>query len=240
MMTQRKKTLLSPQQVTALRGLRLPMQVVSRLRKAGIYCEAAVSIEYRQATKKYVLRGRESGGATAQVGAYCCFVDPSGNAFSWLERVSSVGRNGIHAIVVEPELVRIHACRDEHTYALLITRHQLRARDDRKRPALENTILFHGVYGTLALELWGKDRQLSGPGLPVFHTKGGERLLLPAGFEQAVHKVIAATNCIGCSHSHLAERPTPPGIASTESNDSFDVKRETTAANGGDPCPLNE
>lgn len=130
MMTQRKKTLLNPQQITALRGLRLPMQVVSRLRQAGIYCEPAVSIEYRQGTKKYVLRGRESGGATAQVGAYCCFVDPRGNAFSWLEPVSSVGRNSIHAIVIEPELVRIHACRDESTYALLITRHQLRRHDD--------------------------------------------------------------------------------------------------------------
>jgi hypothetical protein len=216
------------------------MQVVSRLRRAGIYCEAAVSIEYRQATKKYVLRGRESGGATAQVGTYCCFVDPSGNAFSWLERVSSVGRHGIHAIVVEPELVRIHACRDERTYALLITRHQLQAQDDRKRPALENTILFHGVYGTLALELWGKDRQLSGSALPVFHTKSGERLLLPARFEQAVHKVIAATNCIGCSHSHLAERPNLPGIAGTKSNDQIAAKQATNATNGGDPCPLNE
>ena len=224
-MTQRKKTLLNPQQITALRGLRLPMQVVSRLRQAGIYCEPAVSIEYRQGTKKYVLRGRESGGATAQVGAYCCFVDPRGNAFSWLERVSSVGRNGIHAIVIEPELVRIHACRDESTYALLITRHQLRRQDDRKRPALENTILFYGVYGTLALELWGRDSQLSGSVLPVFHTKGGDQLLLPAGFEQAAHKVIAATNCIGCSHSHLAERPNPPDVGSTESNDHFEVKQ---------------
>jgi hypothetical protein len=200
-----KPTRLSPHQALALRGLRLPKFAIKRLQQAAIYCEPAVSIEYQRIAKKYVIRGRECGGATAQVGAYCGFTSSSGAALSWLSRVSAIGRNGVNAIVVAPELVRIQVFRNEHTYALLITHHQLRSLGEHRRPTLQNDVLFHGVYGILAMELWGKDSQFKGSVLPAFRMRSGEALLVPEKFEEAARKVIAAANCLGCQHCHLAQ-----------------------------------
>jgi hypothetical protein len=214
-----KQTRLSPHEALALRGLRLPKSAIKRLQHAGIYCEPAVSIEYQQMVKRYVIRGRECGGATAQLGAYCGFVSPSGAALSWLSRVSAIGRNGVNAIVVAPELVRIQVFRNQHTYALLITHHQLRSLGEHRRPTLQNNALFHGVYGILAMELWGKDGQFRGSVLPAFHTRSGESLLVPEKFEEAARKVIAAANCLGCQHCHLAQPPSVTTAATTVPED---------------------
>src|ERR1700687_2220039 len=46
-----------------------------------------ISIEHQHLAKKYVLRGVESGGAAAEVGAYASCVDEQGNALPWLQRV---------------------------------------------------------------------------------------------------------------------------------------------------------
>jgi hypothetical protein len=48
----------------------------------------------------YVLRGVESGGAVADLGAYSSFVAEDSHALPWLQRVDSIGVNGVHAIVV--------------------------------------------------------------------------------------------------------------------------------------------
>jgi hypothetical protein len=48
-------------------------------------------------------------------------VDEQG-ALSWLQRVDSIGVNGVHAVVVAPVLVRVEMLRFEHTYDLLIIR----------------------------------------------------------------------------------------------------------------------
>jgi hypothetical protein len=56
-------------EVLARRGLRLPPITLKCLRTTGIYCQPSVSIEHQHLAKKYVLRGVESGGAVAEVGA---------------------------------------------------------------------------------------------------------------------------------------------------------------------------
>src|SRR5690349_14423344 len=104
MTTQQQPNGLSRRQVLALRGLRLPSAALKMLREVGIYCEPAVSIEYQHLPKRHVILGRESGGAVPQLGAYCGFVDVTGERLEWLTRIDAVGRNGIHATVVAPSL----------------------------------------------------------------------------------------------------------------------------------------
>src|SRR6202453_4541743 len=122
--------------VLARQGLRLPPITLKCLRTAGIYCQPTVSIEHQHLAKKYVLRGVESGGAVAEIGAYASFVDETGNALPWLQRVDSIGVNGVHAIVVAPVLVRVQMLRIERTYDLLITRHRFAQSGDSERPRL--------------------------------------------------------------------------------------------------------
>src|SRR6266576_5430770 len=116
---------MSHNQILALRGLRLPAMTLKSLKTAGIYCQPSVSIEHQHLVGRYVLRGVESGGAVADLGAYCSFVDEAGRPISWLQRVDSIAVNGVHAVVVSPGLVRLHMVRVRHTYDLLITKHVL-------------------------------------------------------------------------------------------------------------------
>src|ERR1700732_2939905 len=94
-------------EILARQGLRLPAITLKRLQSAGIYCQPTVSIEHQHLARMYVLRGVESGGAVADLGAYSTFVAEDGNALPWLQRVASIGANGVHAIVVAPVLVRV-------------------------------------------------------------------------------------------------------------------------------------
>ena len=112
-------------ELLARQGLRLPAVTLKHLRSAGIYCQPSISIEHQHLAKRYVLRGVESGGAVAELGAYSSFVDEQGAALSWLQRIDSIGVNGVHAIVVARVLVRVQMLRIERTYDLLITRHSL-------------------------------------------------------------------------------------------------------------------
>jgi hypothetical protein len=153
--------------------------------------------------KKYVLRGVESGGAVAEVGAYTSFVDEQGNALSWLQRVDSIGVNGVHAIVVAPVLIRVQMLRIERTYDLLITRHQLAKSGDNQRPRLGSSILFYGRRGGLEMELWGKDVGFRGSVCPIFYTRAGERVVLPNDFQDAATRITSAVCCLGCRHCHL-------------------------------------
>ena len=129
-------------EILARQGLRLPPITLKCLRTAGIYCQPSVSIEHQHLAKKYVLRGVESGGAIAEVGAYASFVDEQGNALPWLQRVDSISVNGVHAIVVAPVLIRVQMLRIERTYDLLITRHELTKSRHSRRPQLESSVLF--------------------------------------------------------------------------------------------------
>jgi hypothetical protein len=203
-------------EILARQGLRFPAITLKCLRTAGIYCQPSVSIEHQHLAKKYVLRGVESGGAVAEVGAYASFVDEQGYALPWLQRVDSIGVNGVHAIVVAPVLVRVQMLRITRTYDLLITRHSLASAPNNSRPRLESSILFYGRRGGLEMELWGKDAAFRGVVSPVFYTRAGESVALPQDFQRAVTQVTAAACCLGCSHCHLLG-PEPIAMEHAES-----------------------
>lgn len=194
---------LNKAEVLALRGLRLPALALKRLRESGIFCDPSVSIQHQNGAQRYVIRGVESGGAVQEIGAYCSFVGPDGSALSFLQRIQSVGRNGLHAVVVALELVRLQMFRNEQTYQLLITRHRLESAQDSKRPTLVNTILFHGING--APESWIATSGMPAPAarIPVFRNRGGDVMQVPKELESAIGKLAAATACLGCKHCHL-------------------------------------
>jgi hypothetical protein len=192
-------------QILALRGLRLPSMTLKGLKAAGIYCQPSVSIERQHLAGRYVLRGVESGGAIADLGAYCSFVDETGRPISWLQRVDSIAVNGVHTVVVSPGLVRLQMVRVRHTYDLLITKHVLAAVAGRKRPTLESSLVFYGRRGTLEMDLHGKDSGFCGTVRPLFLSRSGEPAGLPASFEGAVVRITAAASCVGCRHSHLLQ-----------------------------------
>src|SRR5260370_8704946 len=184
-------------------GVRLPPITLKCLRNAGIYCQPSVSIEHQHLAKKYVLRGVESGGAVAEVGAYGSYVGEQGDALPWLQRVDSIGVNGVHAVVVAPVLIRMQMLRIERTYDLLITRHQLAKSGQRQRPLLESSILFYGRRGGLEMELWGKDVAFRGTVCPVFYTRAGERVAFPNDLHETRTRITSAVCCIRCLHCHL-------------------------------------
>jgi hypothetical protein len=191
--------------ILALRGLRLPAITLKALQAAGIYCQPAVSIEHQHLAGRYVLRAVESGGAVADLGAYCGFVDEDGQLMSWLQRVDSIAVNGVHAIVVAPRLMRLQTIRVRHTYDLLITKHVLAPVGGTKRPALQNSIVFYGRRGTLEMDLCGKDSGFCGTVLPQFLSRSGEPATLPEVLEDSVALITAAASCVGCRHSHLLQ-----------------------------------
>jgi hypothetical protein len=203
---------LDSRELLARQGLRFPGIILQHLRSARIYCQPTISIEHQHLTKRYVLRGVESGGAVADLGSYSSFTDEHGNPLAWLQRVDTVGVNGVHAIVVAPVLVRMEMLRVQRTYDVLITRHSLQSSAPGQRPRLESSILFYGRRGTLEMELWGKDRAFSGAVSPAFYSRSGETLAVPEQFQDAMTRISAAVCCFGCRHCHLLQ---PKAIASS-------------------------
>lgn len=201
----------SRREILARQGMRLPAITLKHLGSAGIYCQPTLSIERQHAAKKWVLRGVESGGATAHLGAYSSFVNPDGSALSWLQKVDSVGVNGVHGIAVAQVMLRLEMIRIGKTYDLFITRHGLTNSDASYRPKLESSVVFYGRRGTLEMELWGKDAGFRGAVCPVFYSRGGEASAVPAEFRWAVANLTAAVCCVGCRHCHLLE-PAPTGV----------------------------
>lgn len=195
-------------EILARQGIRLPGVILNHLKSAGIYCQPTVSIEHQRLGKRYVLRGVESGGAVRTLGAYASFVDDDGHALPWLQRVDSIGVNGVHAVVVAATFVRLEMVRIERTYDLLITRHSLGESANGGRPVLESAVLFYGRRGSLEMELWGKDSAFSGTVSPVFYTRSGEVMPVPTQFHRAIAQLTTGSSCISCRHSHLlAPRP---------------------------------
>ncbi len=192
-------------QILALRGLRLPAITLKGLRAAGIYCQPAVSIEHQHLAGRYVLRGVESGGAVADLGAYCGFVDEDGQAMPWLQRIDSIAVNGVHGVVISAGFVRLQMLRVQRTYDLLVTRHSLANTEEGKRPRLNSSISFYGRRGTLEMDLANKDAQFRGTVSPVFYSRSGEPASLPSQFRDAVLSITAAASCVGCRHCHLLQ-----------------------------------
>jgi hypothetical protein len=215
-------------EILTRQGLRLPPITLKYLRTAGIYCQPSVSIEHQRLAKRYVLRGVESGGAVADIGAYASYVDEQGNALPWLQRVDSIAVNGVHAIVVAPVLIRMQMLRIERTYDLLVTRHQLAKSGNSQRPKLESSILFYGRRGSLEMEPWGKDAAFCGTVYPVFYTRAGERVALPNDFQDAACRITSAVCCLGCRHCHLLE-PSPIAAYQSEDRSALDASDERSA-----------
>ena len=190
-------------EVLARQGMRLPQVVLKRLRDAGIYSQPTVSIEHQNRANRYVLRGVESGGAVTVLGFYTSFIGERGEPLWWLQRVDSIGTNGVHAIVVAPVFLRLQMLRIERTYDLLITRHALSASANGRKPRLDSSILFYGRRGGLEMELWGKDERFRGTVCPAFYTRSGEVLALPHILQAAVARMTVAVCCLECRHCHL-------------------------------------
>ena len=189
-------------------GLPLQQQTLRALEKRGIYCQPSVSIEHQHLAQRYVLRGVESGGAVADMGRYCAYLDADGNPALWLQQIDSISGNGRHAIVIAPELVRIEMLRIGHTYELAIMRLWLKTVEGRTRPVIATAPVFRGHQGTLAVELWNaENKSLRGTVAPVFYTAAGEMLNLPDRFDEATRKITGAVTCLGCKHTHIAVAP---------------------------------
>ena len=202
-MTSGTSARLTRDEVLALRGLRLPSSALKGMQRAGIYCQPAISIAFRQATQGYVIRGVESGGATAHIGAYCGFVDDAGFPLPVFQTIHTVGVNGLHATVLAPSLVRVHVFRAGTTYELLLTRHALVCTEGKARPTLGNQVLFHGRHGTLEMDPCRKDSQVRGIVAPMFYSKSGEQLAASDRFHGAILRATAGVCCCGCRHTHV-------------------------------------
>ena len=58
--------------------LTLPSAARKRLTEADIRCIPDISLEYQRAANRYVLRGRESGGAVKELGRHVGFCGAGG------------------------------------------------------------------------------------------------------------------------------------------------------------------
>ncbi|MGA3374028.1 MAG: hypothetical protein ABSC48_20000 [Terracidiphilus sp.] len=189
-------------------GLAIPRAILRALEKRGIYCQSGLSIEHQHLAKRYVLRATESGGAVADMGRYCAYLDVEGTPVPWLQPIDSLSGNGRHAIVIAPELVRIEMLRIGHTYEMAISKHSLVNAGGRVRPVIASTLLFRGNQGTLAVDLWNpENKRLRGSIAPVFYTQAGEVRRHPERFDDAIRKITGALACLGCKHTHVAAAP---------------------------------
>lgn len=210
-MANKENAQLTPAELIALRGLRLPKVTLDCLKQSGIHCISEVSIERQRFSRQYVIRSQESGGAIADLGVYCGYVSDAGSPLAWLQRLDSLGVNGVHARAVSSSVVRIQVVRVRHTYDLLISHHILQFAENKQRPTLHNSILFLGRQGTLELDLWDKDKALCGAVSPVFYDRAGEAIKIPTAYETAVRRAVVGANCCGCHHVHLLEPPSIDG-----------------------------
>jgi hypothetical protein len=55
------------------------------------------------------------------------------------------------------------------------------------------------------MDLCGKDSGYVGMVRPLFLSRSGEEMAVPATFEEAVLKLTVGVNCVGCHHSHLLQ-----------------------------------
>ena len=195
-----------------IRGLRLPPPTVKRLGETGIFARPEVSLEYQSLTKRYVVRGVESGGAVTDLGRYVTFAGENGEQLPWLQPIDSLAVNGVHAVVVAPVFTRVEMFRMGRTYELVITKHRPSAVQNGSRPKLLADEVFRGANGYLGLELWGKDKALAGTVLPQFFTRAGEEIEIPTAFVSAAKALTAAVNSIGCTSSCYLTAPTATAV----------------------------
>jgi len=195
------------------RGLDLPGRVRRELQQVGILARTEVGLEHQHLARRYVIRGVESGGAIREMGHYVTFSGEDGDPLPYLHPIDAIGVNGVHAVVVAPVLVRVEMLRTGRTYELLITCYRIGEAENGRRPPLESQVLFRGVHGYLALELWGKDKESRGAVVPAFYSRAGELIEVPAKFRPVTQALTNAVNCCPCSHCHyLVAAPASPSV----------------------------
>ncbi|HWH60163.1 MAG TPA: hypothetical protein VN682_21225 [Terriglobales bacterium] len=195
------------QGLLARRGLTLPKSVLRRLNEVGIFVQPYVSLEHQHLTRRYVVRGIESGGAVKEVGRYVAYCGSNGESLPYVLPIDSIGVNGVHAVVIAPVLVRVELFRIGRTCQLLITRHEPGQVEDGRRPPLENKVLFRGVDGFLDAEQDDKRTDLSHGAMPQFWSRAGEEHEIPALFAPAVRAATLGSKCFGCAHMHFSVAP---------------------------------
>ncbi|MCZ2156682.1 MAG: hypothetical protein LC114_22730 [Bryobacterales bacterium] len=178
-----------------LARLTLPKVAIKRLESSGVYCQTWVTVERQSRLDRWVLRGVESGGSTRELGRYISFFSPGGDRLPWLQRLDRIGVNGVHAVVVAPELISVEMARIGQTYQLLIARHRVGPLSARK-PSVESTIVFRGVDGQLPDDLLKQGLT------PEFFTRAGEVKPLPNDLVNAVAAATAGVSCVNCRHCH--------------------------------------
>jgi hypothetical protein len=203
----KEMTFMSRQRFTGISGLPLSRRAVRVLKDRGIFAHSLVSIEHQQLGQRYVVRGLESGGSAGDVGRYVSFAGEQGQALEYLHPVEAIGVNGLHAVVISPEVVRVDVLRKGRTYELLITHHSPTATQDGHRPQLETKILFRGIHGRLELDLCGQDKAQAGSVVPTFFSLAGEAVAIPERFVPIVRAMTKAVNCVGCFHAHYLRKP---------------------------------
>jgi hypothetical protein len=192
------------------------------LAEVGIFVRPDVSLEHQHLARRYVIRGVESGGAIAEIGRYASFAGEEGESLTYLQPIDAVGVNGLHAVVVAPVLVRVEMFRAGRTCELLITKHWPGEAKGGRRPPLESKVLFRGVNGYLEVELSKKGKNAK-PGLPVFYSRAGELVEIPAAFHAAVEAVANGIRCEGCSHCHYLAPSVVPVLVGAEIGPSSQV-----------------
>src|SRR6516164_6216922 len=216
-------------------GLTLPFRALRRLREAGIFARAGVSLEYQQLAKHYVVRGVESGGAIDNLGHYVTFCGEDGTPLAWLHPLDGIGVNGVHALVVAPILVRLEMFRRGQTYDVLIAHFAPGPRTNGRRPALQPTTILHGAQGYLAVDLVKRQRNRRGLEIPTFYSRAGELLPIASQFEPVVRAVTAGANCVPCVHSHYLCAPEAAAVVTSRATlpDAEDSSAAPQAEDGG-------
>ena len=195
------------QKFTGQAGLPFPRRALRVLKDRGIFAHATITVEHQQLAGRYVVRGLESGGAVGDVGRYITFAGENGQTIEYLHPVEAIAVNGLHAVVISVDLVRVDMLRKERTYELLITRHFLSSLENGGRPVLQTEILFRGIHGRLELDLCRKDKAHGGKVVPSFLSLAGEPVAIPEQFLSAIRAATKGVNCIGCSHAHYLRKP---------------------------------
>ena len=201
---------MAKQKFNGATGLPLPRRAVRVLKDRGIFAHPLLSVVHQQLAQRYVLRGLESGGSAGDIGRYVTFARDDGHQLEYLHPVESIAVNGIHGVVISPELVRVDLIRKGRTYELLITRHTLRAAENGSRPQLDTHILFRGVHGRLEFDLSEKDKARSATVVPSFFSLAGEIVEIPEKFIAVIRAATKGANCAGCSHAHFLRKPSHP------------------------------
>jgi len=221
---------LAKKKFTGFSGLPLPRRAVQVMKDRGIFAHAQVTVEHQQLAGRYVLRGLESGGSVGDIGRYITFAGREGQPLEYLHPVEAIAVNGLHSIVISPDVVRVDMLRKDRTYELLITRHFLGSVENGSRPHLETEILFRGIHGRLELDLCRRDKAHAGKVVPSFFSLAGEPVRIAEQFLAVVRAATKGVNCIGCSHAHYLRKPRPSAATDHRDDGSTD---ESSASRAG-------